>query len=399
LAYAELAAIVPISGSAYTYSYAALGELIAWLVGWNLILEYAVSVASVASGWSGYVVGLLGSAGIELPKMLTAVPANGGIVDIPAILILLVITYLLVRGIKESASTNNILVYIKIGAVFLFLLLAGPEVSTANWTPFMPFGFAGVAGGAAIVFFAYLGFDAVSTSAEECRNPQRDLPRGMLGSLAICTVLYIAVAAVLTGVIPYERLNNAEPVAFALRELGYNIGSALVGTGAICGLTSVLLVTMYGQSRIFFAMSRDGLIPSSICEVHPQYGTPHIITWICGIAIAGVAGFTPIDVVAELANIGTLFAFAVTAIGVLVLRYTKPDLPRTFRCPAVHIMVPLAVISCSYLAYNLPITTWIRFAVWTIIGLAIYFAYGYRKSNLNLVQKSGITNTDKQQST
>ncbi len=274
LAYAELAAIVPISGSAYTYSYAALGEIVAWIVGWNLILEYSVGSSAVAAGWSGYMTGLLKAAGVELPKALTAVPADGGIVNLPAIFIAIFLSFLLVRGTKESASLNRILVIVKLTAVFIFIALAGPKVNPANWSPLMPFGFSGVAAGAALIFFAYIGFDAVATTAEECKNPNRDLPVGIIGSLVICTILYIIVSAVLTGVVPYTQLNNAEPVAYALRAIGYNFGSALVGTGAIAGITTVLLVLMYGQTRIFFAMSRDGLIPGGICAVHPTYGTP-----------------------------------------------------------------------------------------------------------------------------
>ncbi len=363
LAYAELAAMVPIAGSAYTYTYAALGEIVAWIVGWNLILEYSVGSSAVAAGWSGYVVGLLKSGGIELSKAYTAVPADGGIANVPAMFIALFLSLLLVRGTQESATLNKVLVVIKLAAVFIFLALAGPKVNAANWDPFMPFGFSGVAAGAAIIFFAYIGFDAVATAAEECR------------------------AGVLTGVVPYGELNNAEPVAYALRAIGYNMGSALVGTGAICGITTVLLVLMYGQSRIFFAMSRDGLIPAAISKVHPKYGTPHIITIVAGIAVALIAGFTPIGIIAELTNIGTLFAFVVASIGVLVLRYTKPELERPFRCPAVGVIAPLAVISCCYLMYNLPYETWVRFFVWSGIGFLVYFLYGKSHSLLNKVDK------------
>jgi APA family basic amino acid/polyamine antiporter len=383
LAYAELAAMVPVAGSAYTYTYAALGEIIAWIVGWNLILEYSVGSSAVAAGWSGYVVGLLQSAGIALPKAYTAVPADGGIVNLPAVLIALFLSMLLVRGTKESVTLNKVLVVVKLIAVFIFLALAGPKVNPANWTPLMPYGFSGVAAGAAIIFFAYIGFDAVATAAEECRNPNRDLPIGIVGSLVVCTILYIVVAGVLTGVVPYTELNNAEPVAYALRAIGYNIGSALVGTGAIAGITTVLLVLMYGQTRVFFAMSRDGLIPASICKVHPKYGTPHIITIVAGIAVALIAGFTPIGIIAELTNIGTLFAFVVSAIGVWVLRITRPDLERPFKCPAVSVIAPLAILSCGYLMYNLPHETWIRFFVWSAIGFVVYFLYSYRNSALN----------------
>lgn len=383
LAYAELAAMVPIAGSAYTYSYAALGEFIAWIVGWNLILEYTVGASTVAAGWSGYVIGLLKSGGIELPKTWTAVPMDGGVVNVPAVLIVLFLTWLLVLGTKESANLNRILVAIKLAAVFIFIALAGPKVNAANWDPFMPFGFTGVAQGAAIVFFAYIGFDAVACAAEECKNPNKDLPVGIIGSLTICTVLYIVVAAIMTGVVPYSQLNSPEPVALVLRQIGYNIGSALVGTGALCGITTVLLVLMYGQSRVFFAMSRDGLIPASICEVHPKYGTPYKITIIAGIGCAIIAGLLPIGIIAELTNIGTLFAFVVAGIGVLMLRSSRPDLPRPFRCPAINFVGPAAALSCGYLMYMLPVETWIRFGVWSLIGIAIYFFYGYNHSMLN----------------
>jgi basic amino acid/polyamine antiporter, APA family len=383
LAYAELAAMVPVTGSAYTFTYAAIGEIVAWMVGWNLVLEYTVGSSAVAAGWSGYMVGLLKSGGINLPLDFTAVPADGGIVNLPAMLITLFLTYLLVRGTKESAKLNKFLVFIKLTAVFIFLLLAAPNVNPANWTPFMPFGFTGVAGGAAIIFFAYIGFDSVATAAEECRNPSRDLPIGIVGSLIVCTILYIAVAAALTGIVPYQQLNNAEPVAYALRTIGYNMGSALVGTGAIAGITTVLLVFMYGQSRIFFAMSRDGLIPASVCKVHPKYGTPYVITIIAGIVVSLIAGFAPIGIIAELTNIGTLFAFLVAAIGVLVLRCTQPDAERPFKCPAVVIVAPLGVIFCGYLMFNLPNDTWLRFAIWSAVGFAIYFIYSYRHSTLN----------------
>ncbi|MBQ1868752.1 amino acid permease, partial [Selenomonas sp.] len=333
LAYAEFSSIVPASGSAYTYTYASLGEFIAFIVGWNLILEYTVTASAVASGWSGYVTGLLQSAGIEVSHALTHVPADGGIINVPAILITLLLTVFLIRGTQESTKLNRILVFIKLAAVFIFLLLAGPHVNTANWEPFMPFGASGIAAGAAIVFFAYIGFDAVATSAEECKNPSRDLPIGIIGSLVVCTALYVIVAGVLTGVVPYTELNNPEPVAFALRYIGYNLGSAVVGVGAIAGITTVLLVLLYGQARIFFAMSRDGMVPARVCKIHKRYHTPYIVTVLGAIFVSLIAGFAPIGLIAEMANIGTLSAFLVAAIGVMVLRITKPDVPRAFRCP------------------------------------------------------------------
>jgi APA family basic amino acid/polyamine antiporter len=383
LAYSELASAIPAAGSAYTYTYTAGGEFLAWIVGWNLVLEYSVGASAVAGGWSAYFVGILKSGGIELPKAITAVPHDGGIVNLPAVLIVLFITTLLVRGVRESATANRILVSVKLAAIFLFLLLAGPKVDATNWTPFLPYGVSGISAGAAIIFFAYLGVDSLATAAEETRNPQRDMPVGIIASLVICTVLYVAVSAVLTGVVPYGELNNAEPVTYALRKLGYNFGSAVIGTGAIAGLTTVCLVMIYAQTRAFFAMSRDGLIPQGLCKVHPRYGTPHIITIIVGLTVAMIAGFTPIGMVAEMCNIGTLFAFVVATACVLVLRKTQPTLERPFRCPAVGLVVPLAILSCLYIMASLPAATWIRFIVWSVLGTIIYAFYGSRSSRLN----------------
>ncbi|WP_188398643.1 amino acid permease [Sporomusa sp. GT1] len=383
LAYSELASMVPIAGSAYTYTYTSLGEFIAWLVGWNLILEYSVGASAVAGGWSAYTVGILKTTGIEVPKALTAVPADGGIVNLPAVLITLFLTFLLVKGVRESANANRILVAIKLAAIFLFIFLAGPKVNAANWEPFLPYGWAGVSAGAAFIFFAYLGVDSIATAAEETHNPSRDMPIGIIGSLAVCTVLYITVTAIMTGVVPYSQLNTAEPVSYVLRSIGYNFGSALVGTGAIAGLSTVLLVMIYAQTRAFFAMSRDGLIPSKVCKVHPKYGTPHIITIIVGVAVALISGFTPIHVVAEMCSIGTLFAFIIAMIGVMVLRKTKPDAERPFRCPSLTFVAVCAILFCLYIMINLATGTWIRFVVWSLIGIAIYFLYGRSHSALN----------------
>ncbi|WP_371372443.1 amino acid permease [Sporomusa aerivorans] len=393
LAYSELAAMIPIAGSAYTYTYTALGEFVAWLVGWNLILEYSVGASAVAGGWSAYTVGLLKSAGIEVPKALTTVPADGGLVNLPAVLITLFLTFLLVKGVKESANVNRLLVAVKLAAIFLFLFLAGPKVNVANWEPFLPYGWAGVSAGAAVIFFAYLGVDSIATAAEETCNPSRNMPFGIIGSLAVCTVLYIAVSAVMTGVVPYSQLDTAEPVSFVLRQIGYNFGSALVGTGAIAGLTTVLMVMMYAQTRAFFAMSRDGLIPAAICKVHPKYGTPHIITLIVGLGVALISGVTPIHLVAEMCSAGTLFAFIAAMIGVMVLRKTKPDVQRPFRCPALSVVATVAILFCFYIMYNLQTGTWIRFVVWSIIGIAVYFWYGRSHSKLNAVSQPNNSNT------
>ena len=375
LAYAEFASIVPASGSAYTYAYASLGEFIAFIVGWNLILEYTVTSSAVAVGWSGYVVGLFASAGLSLPHELVVAPAEGGIFNLPAVLITLFLSFLLVRGTKESVKLNRILVFVKLAAIFLFLVLAAPHVDATNWEPFLPFGYGGVVSGAAIVFFAYIGFDAVATTAEECRNAARDLPVGIIGSLFICTLLYAVVAAVLTGVVPYSMLDTAEPVAFALRHIGYNVGSAIVAVGAICGITTVLLVLLYGQARIFFAMSRDGMVPANVCKIHRRFHTPYRVTILGAIFVSVIAGVFPIGMIAEMANIGTLSAFLIASIGVMVLRKTEPDLKRNFKCPAVWLIAPLAVLSCGYLMANLPLATWHRFGFWILFGLCVYFGY------------------------
>ncbi|HTX43452.1 MAG TPA: amino acid permease, partial [Methanocella sp.] len=330
LIYSELATMIPVAGSTYTYTYAALGEVIAWVVGWDLLLEYFFSISMVATGWSGYMVSIFRSGGLVLPHFLTAAPSNGGLVDLPAMFIPLFIGFLLIMGTRESATFNRIIVSVKLLVIFIFIGLAAPKFDATNWTPFLPYGFNGVMAGAAIIFTAYLGFDAISTAAEEMKNPARDLPIGIIGSLLICTVLYVIVSALLTGLVPYAQLNNPEPVAYALSAVGYRLGSAVVAVGAIAGITTVLLVTMYGQTRIVFAMSRDGFLPEWVSRLHPRYGTPYMVTAVMAGAAALVAGLVPIQVLAELVNIGTLFAFILSAIGVFVLRYKMPGLPRPF---------------------------------------------------------------------
>lgn len=382
LAYAEYAAMVPVAGSAYAYTYASLGEFLAFIVGWNLILEYTVTCSTVAAGWSGYVVGLLASGGIELPIAFTKVPEEGGIINIPAIFITMFLCILLVRGTKETVMVNRILVFVKLAVIAIFFVLAIPNVNPANWEPFLPYGAQGISAGAAIVFFAYIGFDAVATSAEEAKNPSRDLPIGILGSLIVCAILYFFVALVLTGVVHYSDLNNAEPVAYALRAIGYPIGSAIVAVGAICGITTVLLVLLYGQARIFFALSRDGMIPAGICRIHKIYRTPYLVTIGGCILVATIAGFAPIHLIAEMANIGTLSAFFLAGFGVLYLRIKRPDIPRSFKCPCIYFVAPMAMICCGYLMYNLPIHTWIRFVVWCVVGCLVYFGYSYKHSKL-----------------
>lgn len=382
LAYAEYASMVPVAGSAYAYTYASLGEFLAFIVGWNLILEYTVTCSTVAAGWSGYVVGLLSSGGIDLPVAFTKVPEKGGIINVPAILITMFLCILLVRGTKETVMINRILVFVKLAVIVIFFVLAVPNIDPTNWDPFLPYGTQGISAGAAIVFFAYIGFDAVATSAEEAKNPSRDLPIGILGSLGVCAVLYFFVALVLTGVVPYTDLNNAEPVAYALRVIGYPIGSAIVAVGAICGITTVLLVLLYGQARIFFALSRDGMIPAGICKIHKLYRTPYLVTIGGCILVSIIAGFAPIHLIAEMANIGTLSAFFIAGFGVLYLRIKRPDIKRGFKCPAIYFVAPMAMICCGYLMYNLPIHTWIRFVVWCGIGFVVYFGYSYKHSKL-----------------
>lgn len=382
LAYAEYASMVPVAGSAYAYTYASLGEFLAFIVGWNLILEYTVTCSTVAAGWSGYVVGLLASGGIDLPVAFTKVPKEGGIINVPAILITMFLCILLVRGTKETVMINRILVFVKLAVIVIFFVLAVPNIDPTNWDPFLPYGTQGISAGAAIVFFAYIGFDAVATSAEEAKNPSRDLPIGILGSLGVCAVLYFFVALVLTGVVPYTDLNNAEPVAYALRVIGYPIGSAIVAVGAICGITTVLLVLLYGQARIFFALSRDGMIPAGICKIHKLYRTPYLVTIGGCILVSIIAGFAPIHLIAEMANIGTLSAFFIAGFGVLYLRIKRPDIKRGFKCPAIYFVAPMAMICCGYLMYNLPIHTWIRFVVWCGIGFVVYFGYSYKHSKL-----------------
>lgn len=385
LCYAEFASSVPISGSAYTYSYAAFGEIFAWVLGWDLILEYGLASSAVASGWSGYFQHLLDGFGLHLPTALTSAynPAKGTYVDLPAVLIIFLISLLLIKGVKESTRLNNIMVMIKITVVLLFIAVGVWYVKPANWSPFMPFGFNGVTTGAATVFFAYIGFDAVSTAAEEVRNPQRNMPIGIIASLLICTVLYIVVSGILTGMVPYTQLDVKDPVAFALKFVHQDWVSGFVALGAILGITTVLLVMLYGQTRLFFAISRDGLLPKSLSKVNEKTQTPVISTWVTALLCAFFGGLVPLDKLADLTNIGTLFAFTVVSIGVIVLRKKQPDLKRAFRVPFVPLIPILAVVFCVYLMSKLPSITWIGFLVWFVIGIFVYFAYGRRNSELN----------------
>ena len=424
LCYAEFAAMVPVAGSAYTYAYATLGELVAWIIGWDLIIEYAVGNVAVAISWSGYFQELLRGLGVHWPTWLgtdyrtaaqaaRAVAEAGGnvaglglaireaaqasldaprllgvpvIVDLPAFLIVMLITWVLVRGISESAWLNSAMVALKLVIIAFFLLVGAFYVQPANWTPFAPNGWAGISGAAAIIFFAYIGFDAVSTAAEETRNPQRDMPIGMIASLVVCTLIYIAVALVLTGLLPYRQLDTAEPLATAFSALGMNWTAGIISLGAVFATTSVLVVFQLGQPRIFFSMARDGLLPPWAARVHPRYRTPHVTTILTGVAVGVVAAFANIDEIVQLTNIGTLFAFVLVAAGIIVLRHTNPDQPRPFRTPLVP-WVPLAAIaSCGYLMLQLPRVTWVRFVVWLAVGLVFYIAYGYHHSKLRQVR-------------
>jgi APA family basic amino acid/polyamine antiporter len=384
LCYSEFATMIPISGSAYSYAYATLGELVAWIIGWDLVLEYALAASAVAVGWSGYVVDFLARAGITLPAAIAGSPGvvEGAVFNLPATLGLLVITALLVVGIRESANTNAIIVAIKLFVVFFVIGVGAFYVSPENWQPYMPFGFGGVVTGAATVFFAYIGFDAVTTAAEEARNPERDMTIGIVGSLLGCTVLYLAVAVVLTGMVPLSQIDISAPVAKAFGAHGLGFAAGLISAGAVAGLTSVLLVLLLGQSRVFFAMSRDGLLPPVFSAVHPRFGTPHLSTLLVGGIVAVVAGFVPLGELAHLANIGTLFAFVIVSIGVIVLRRTEPERRRPFRTPLVPLLPLASVAGCLYLMAALPWDTWVRFLVWLAIGLVIYFVYGMRHSRV-----------------
>ncbi|HET7249734.1 MAG TPA: amino acid permease [Gemmatimonadales bacterium] len=439
LCYSEFASLVPMAGSAYTYGYATLGELIAWIIGWDLILEYALGAVTVAIGWSGYVVSFLEDIGINIPGALSAargtnlidVPASlagtlhikagwiaindaltnqiqGAGVDpstlahvtavfnLPAVIIIALVTTLLVIGIKESANVNSVIVIIKVVVVLLFIVGAAHAINPANWHPFIPpqtvkdgvpvageFGWSGVFTGAAIVFFAYIGFDAVSTAAQEAKNPQKDMPIGIIGSLLICTVLYILVSGIATGIMSYKELNVPDPIAVAADRAGLGWMSTLIKLGAIAGLSSVILVMLLGQSRVFYSMSRDGLLPQFVNKVHPRFQTPYITSIVTGVGVAFFAAILPIRDAASLVSIGTLLAFVIVSVGILVLRVREPDLPRTFKTPAVWVVAPLGALSAAWLMKSLPWVTWERLIIWFVIGMIVFIGYGYSHSRLN----------------
>ncbi len=390
LCYAELASMIPIAGSAYTYSYATLGEIFAWIIGWDLILEYAVSNVAVAVGFSGYLKAQLAAFGIVIPDhWSSAVFASGhwtgAYFNFPAFLVVMILTVLLVRGVRESAETNNIMVVVKIGAILTFLVVGGMLVKPANWHPFMPSGFGGVVTGGAIIFFTYIGFDSVSTAAEEAKNPQKDIPFGIIASLVVCTLLYVGVALVLLGMMKYSTFGSGAaaeaPVAYALKQLGARpVFQSVIIIGALTGMLSSLLVFQYGQTRVWFAMSRDGLLPKIFSAVHKTFKTPHWSTWIAGILVGLPAGIVDIGDAADLSNIGTLFAFVLVSLGVIFLRKKQPDRPRGFKVPLVPLFPLISVVLCGGLMTGLTVITWIRFFVWLAIGLAIYLFYSRRHS-------------------
>lgn len=392
LCYAEFAAMIPIAGSAYSYSYATMGELVGWIIGWDLVLEYAVGAAAVAVGWSGYLAVILNGMGIHLPYALTHAPEHGALMqmDLPALLIVLLISAILYVGISESARVNSAIVMVKLFAITVVILVGVFYVRPVNWSPFVPFGWSGVMRGAAVIFFAYIGFDAVSTAAEEVVNPNRDLPIGILASLFLCTALYIAVAAVLTGMVPALQIDLKAPLASAFVLRGLNAVAGIVSLGAVAGLTSVLLVLLLGQSRIFFAISRDGLLPPIFSRIHPRYCTPYWPTTLTGVVVGVTAALLPIQEIAELANIGTLFAFVLVCLGLWILRRVDPARPRPFRTPMVPAVPILGMISCGFLVLSLPLVTWIRFFVWMAIGMVIYFFYGRYHSHVEAAARAEL---------
>jgi APA family basic amino acid/polyamine antiporter len=402
LCYAELAAMIPIAGSAYTYAYATLGQLLAWIIGWDLILEYMFGAATVAVGWSGYVVSFLKDFGVHIPAALSRAPFNhspgtgwestGAIINLPAMCIVSICTYLLYVGIKESAKFNNLIVFVKLGVLGLFLVFGGMHVVPDNWVPFIPenrgefghFGWSGILRGAGVIFFAYIGFDSVSALAQETKNPQKDMPFGIIGSLIVCTIIYIAVSLVLTGVVKYDQLGVADPIAVAVNAAGPALEwlRPFIKIGAVAGLSSVVLVLLMAQPRILYTMAHDGLLPPVCAKLHPKFRTPYVTTIFTGVFAGLVAGLFPIGLLGELVSIGTLFAFVLVCLGVLVLRYTNPGAHRPFRTPAPHVVCIVGALSAAAQMASLPYETWERLVIWMALGLAVYFLYGRKHAKL-----------------
>jgi APA family basic amino acid/polyamine antiporter len=392
LSYAELASTIPVSGSAYTYAYATLGEAVAWIIGWDLILEYGVSVAAVAVGWGGNFNKFLDATfGVQLPTAIATSPEDGGVFNLPAVVIVLAITALLIVGVRESARVNFVMVFVKLLVLVFFIVVAFANFNSSHLTPFAPHGADGVVSAAAVIFFAFIGFDAISTGSEEARNPKKDLPLAIIGSLLICTIFYVLTSLGAVGIADTETLAGSDaPLAAAVDEgAGLGWAAAILAFGAVVAITSVILVILYGQSRIFFAMCRDGLLPKSLAKVHPRYGTPARLTAILGVAIAILAALIPLNEIVKLVNIGTLFAFVLVNIGVIVLRRTRPDLPRSYRVPFNPWFPLIGIAFAVYLMVDLPVSTWIRFVVWLLVGLVIYAVYGFRRSKVGEEVASG----------
>ncbi|MDQ0200067.1 amino acid permease [Neobacillus ginsengisoli] len=388
LCYAEFSSAVPVSGSVYTYTYATMGEIFAFLIGWDLMLEYVLAISAVATGWSAYFRSLIEGFGFHFPSLLSSAPGTGkgGMVDLPAIIIILLITALVSIGVKESTRFNNVMVFIKLVIIITFIIAGIGYVKPENWTPFAPFGFKGIVTSAATVFFAYIGFDVIATASEEVKHPKRDMPIGIIVSLAICTILYMAVSLVLTGMVPYTHLNVGDPVALALKFVGQNQLAGLISVGAVAGITTVLLALIYAQVRLSYSMSRDGLLPKGLATVHKKYRTPFSNTWLTGFVAAGIAGFVDLTTLAHLVNMGTLAAFTLISVAIIILRKKHPELKSTFRVPFVPVLPAISAIFCIYLSISLPAITWISFLIWLSIGTLVYFLYGRKHSLLNKEQ-------------
>lgn len=391
LSYCELATMFPVAGSTYSYSYIAFGEIIALIVGWCLTAEYLVAASAVASGWSGTFVGILKAAGISLPQAVIASPSKGGIVDFPAVLITLILTTLLCYGMKESAKLNNIIVGIKIFIIFLFITLGVTHINPANYSPFAPFGWKGIFAGTTTIFFSYIGFDAIATSAEEAENPTKDMPLGLIICLVLVSLLYVSVAVVLTGMVPFREIISENAVPGALARVGINWGSALIGTGAILGMISTILAVLYGQVRVFMVMSRDGLLPKIFSKIHPKHQTPYLSTIITGVTASIIAGLLPLGIIVQFLSIGTLLSFMLVSLGVIVLRKTMPNLKRKFKCPGVPYTPMITIICCLVLLSRIQMKTWIGFTIWLTIGLITYFSYGRKHSVVQNEQKTTVT--------